>query len=165
MNKKREPVASTAMRAGQRGSGSRFRATSGALVSISPSQVYDDHRRMRLKIVQVGEAVLRQQAKALSVEEIRSRETQDLIEWMRETMHDAPGVGLAAPQIGLGLQLAVIEDKAEYHKNLSATELKERERGPIPFHVIINPEIELLTPPEVSFHEGCLSVPGFMAVV
>jgi peptide deformylase len=35
----------------------------------------------------------------------------------------------------------------------------------VPFHVIINPQIELLTPPDASFHEGCLSVPGFMAVV
>ena len=50
---------------------------------------------MKLKIMQVGEAVLRQQAKTLTAGEIRSRETQELIEWMRETMHDAPGVGLA----------------------------------------------------------------------
>jgi len=84
---------------------------------------------------------------------------------MRETMYDAPGVGLAAPQIGEPLQLAVIEDKAEYHKNLSEADLRERERRPVPFHVIINPKIELLTEPDVAYHEGCLSLPGFMAVV
>ena len=120
---------------------------------------------MLLKIVSVGAPVLRQKARPLKPEEIQNSYIRDLIAYMRETMHDAPGVGLAAPQVGQPLQLAVIEDKAEYHKNLSATELKERERVPIPFHVIINPEIELLTPPGVSFHEGCLSVPGFMAVV
>jgi peptide deformylase len=119
---------------------------------------------MLLKIVSVGDPVLRQEARPLKPEEIQDSYIRDLIAYMRETMHDAPGVGLAAPQVGQSLQLAVIEDKAEYHKNLSAAELKERERVPVPFHVIINPEIELLTPPEVSFHEGCLSVPGFMAV-
>ena len=57
--------------------------------------------------------MLRQRGKDLSASEIRSREIQNLIEWMRDTMHDAPGVGLAAPQIGLPLRLAVIEDKPE----------------------------------------------------
>jgi peptide deformylase len=96
---------------------------------------------MRLKIVQVGEAVLRQKAKALTVDEIRSVQTKELLEWMRETMHDAPGVGLAAPQVGLGLQLAVIEDKPENMKDAPADFMKARERKPVPFHVLINPKI------------------------
>src|ERR1700743_2844221 len=120
---------------------------------------------MILKIVSVGEPVLRQKARVLSLEEIQSAYIQDLIGHMRETMHDAPGVGLAAPQVGLSLQLAVIEDKEAYHKNLTASEMKERERAAIPFHAIINPEIELLGPADVIFHEGCLSLPGFMAGV
>lgn len=120
---------------------------------------------MRLKIVQVGEAVLRRQATALSVEEIRSRETQQLIEWMRETMHDAPGVGLAAPQVGLGLQLAVIEDKPENMKDAPADFIKERERKSVPFHVLINPKISLESPANVEFFEGCLSLGGFTAMV
>jgi peptide deformylase len=120
---------------------------------------------MILKIVSVGEPVLRQKARPLSLEEIQSSYIQELIGHMRETMHDAPGVGLAAPQVGLSLQLAVIEDKEAYHKNLTAPEMAQRERGAIPFHVIINPEIKLLGPADVAFHEGCLSLPGFMAVV
>ena len=36
---------------------------------------------------------------------------------------------------------------------------------PVPFHVLINPEVELLSPPDVSFFEGCLSLPGFVAIV
>ena len=52
---------------------------------------------------------------------------------MRETMHDAPGVGLAAPQVGLPLQLAVIEDREEYQKDLSKEALAERERKPVAF--------------------------------
>jgi peptide deformylase len=120
---------------------------------------------MRLKIVQVGEAVLRQQAKELSAAEIRSLEIQELIEWMRETMYDAPGVGLAAPQIGISLQLAVIEDRPEYMKDAPPEFLKERERKPVEFHAIINPKITLLGTPDVEFFEGCLSLPGFTAVV
>ena len=120
---------------------------------------------MRLKIVQVGEAVLRQRARQLAADEIRSRETQQLIEWMRETMYDAPGVGLAAPQVGLGLQLAVIEDKPEYLKDQPGALLKERERKPVPFHVIVNPKITLQGPAENEFFEGCLSLTAFTAVV
>jgi len=120
---------------------------------------------MRLKIVQVGEPVLRQNAKPLTVDEIRGRATQELIEWMRETMHDAPGVGLAAPQIGLGLQLAVIEDTPENMKDAPAGFIKERERKPVPFHVVINPKISLEGPAGVEFFEGCLSLAGFTAVV
>jgi peptide deformylase len=120
---------------------------------------------MELKILQVGEPVLRQRAKALSPTEISTREVQELIDRMRETMHGAPGVGLAAPQIGIALQLAVIEDKPEYMRDAPAEVLKERERKPVPFHVIINPKITLHKGAQREFFEGCLSVAGFTAVV
>jgi peptide deformylase len=120
---------------------------------------------MRIKIANVGEPVLRKVARPLRPEEIGSNRIRELIEHMRETLADAPGVGLAAPQIGEPLQLAIIEDKAEYQSNLTAEELVERERRPVPFHVLINPEIELLSPPNLSFFEGCLSLAGFMAIV
>lgn len=119
---------------------------------------------MRLKIVQAGEAVLRQRARMLTREEISAPETQRLIEAMRDTMHDAPGVGLAAPQVGLGLQLAIIEDKPEYIRETPAEISREREREPIPFHVIINPEI-VAGEEQAEFFEGCLSVTGFTALV
>jgi peptide deformylase len=120
---------------------------------------------MRLKIVQVGEPVLRKAAQELSRDQLLSPSVQSLLEYMRETMRDAPGVGLAAPQIGEALQLAVIEDKPDYHKGLTEAELKERDRTEIPFHVIVNPVIELLTEPSEIFFEGCLSLAGYMALV
>ncbi len=119
---------------------------------------------MRLKIVQVGEAVLRRRARALDPEEIRGRAIQELIEWMRETMYDAPGVGLAAPQVGLPLQLAVLEDRAEVLQTIPAERLAERNRRPVPFQVVINPRIEL-EGAAVEFFEGCLSLAGFSALV
>ena len=120
---------------------------------------------MRLKIASVGEPVLRNVARPLRPEEIGSKRLRELIEHMRETLADAPGVGLAAPQIGELLQLAIVEDKAEYHLNLTTEELAERDRRPVSFHVLINPEIEHVSPPDLSLFEGCLSIPGFMAMV
>ena len=82
---------------------------------------------MRLQIAQIGEEVLRRPANDLSREAILSTKTQELIEHMRDTMRNAPGVGLAAPQVGVPLQLAVIEDREEYHKKLSPAQV----RGPV----------------------------------
>ena len=120
---------------------------------------------MRLKIAQVGERVLRAKARQLTRQEIISDEIQRLIRDMRERMGDAPGVGLAAPQVGLALQLAVIEDRQELLNSLPAEELVEKERTAVPFHVVINPEITLLGDDTTEFYEGCLSLSGFSAVV
>lgn len=120
---------------------------------------------MSLPIVQAGEPVLRQQARPLSIEEIKSARIQQLIESMRETMRAAPGVGLAAPQIGEPLQLAVIEDSADYLKGVPQQLLDERQRSAVPFHVIINPELSLVGDSTAIFFEGCLSLSGFTALV
>lgn len=120
---------------------------------------------MPLLILQAGEPVLRRAGRTLRPNEIRSREIQDLVAEMKETMYAAPGVGLAAPQIGRGIQLAVIEDRAEYMKDWTPEQLAARERHPIPFHVIINPKITPLGDEQVEFFEGCLSVNGLMALV
>jgi len=118
-----------------------------------------------LKILQVGEPVLRNVARPLKPAEIRSKEIRRLIENMRETMRGAPGVGLAAPQIGEPLQLAVVEDRPEYYKDASPERLRERERNSVPFHVIINPNIRPAGAKKAEFFEGCLSLAGFTAVV
>jgi peptide deformylase len=110
---------------------------------------------MQLKIVQVGHPVLREKAQELTRDDIRSAEIQQLIELMRETMREAPGVGLAAPQVGLPLRLAVIEDTAD---------VPEMDRKPVPFHVIVNPRLTL-GPERIDHYEGCLSVEGFQARV
>jgi peptide deformylase len=118
-----------------------------------------------LEIKSAGEPILRQTALKLSRENILSPAIQQFIEQMRETMYKAPGVGLAAPQIGLALQLAAIEDKPEYMKDIAPEILAERERKPVPFHVVINPVLTLEAAPDADFFEGCLSLPGLMALV
>jgi peptide deformylase len=120
---------------------------------------------MTVDIRQVGDPVLRQRARPLTVEEIRSAPIQRLIERMRETMREAPGVGLAAPQIGQSLQLAVIEDREEYLQGIASTILQERERTVVPFHVVINPRLTMVQDDPALFFEGCLSLDGFAALV
>jgi peptide deformylase len=120
---------------------------------------------MKLKIVQAGDPVLRKKSRPLTKEEITSAQIQQLIDLMRTTMREAPGVGLAAPQIGQSIQLAVIEDRATYVSDLSVDALEERQRSAIPFHVIINPKLSVVGSSTAQFFEGCLSVEGYQAVV
>src|ERR1700689_4393443 len=79
-------------------------------------------------------------------------------------MQDAPGVGLAAPQIGRPTQLVGIEDPPEAIQRISPEQAAERERRPVPFQVLINP---ILAMPEgtAEFFEGCLSAAGYTAIV
>jgi peptide deformylase len=120
---------------------------------------------MPLTFPQTGELVLRRPARPLTPEEILSPEIQDLIASMFETMQSAPGVGLAAPQIGVPLQLAVIEDRASYMEKLPQAHLAERRRAPVAPHVIINPAVVVNGAEEAEFVEGCLSLPGYTAIV
>jgi peptide deformylase len=122
-------------------------------------------RVVTYKIVQVGDPVLRQRARELTRDEIVSPSIQELIVRMRDTMRDAPGVGLAAPQIGESLQLVVIEDPPQLHAGLTPAQLAERERASVPFHVLINPRLRAQGDEMVAAHEGCLSFAGFMMIV
>lgn len=118
-----------------------------------------------LKIFQVGEPVLRQQARPLSTEEIKSDKIQQLIESMRDTMRYGGDVGLAAPQIGESLQLAVIEDREEYVKRFAPDDLAKRERSAVPFHVVINPQLSVKDDTSLRFFEACSSLEGLLALV
>jgi peptide deformylase len=120
---------------------------------------------MTLEIVQTGDPVLRKVARTMSADEIRSAAIQQLIAQMRDTMRAAPGVGLAAPQIGESIQLAVIEDRIDYIKHSSPEQLATYQRSAVDFHVIVNPKLTLIGDETVEFFEGCLSVEGFTAVV
>lgn len=117
---------------------------------------------MLYDIVQAGDPVLRRPARPLGAEEILTPFVQELIVSMRQTMHAAPGVGLAAPQVGESLQVVVMEDPAE---SMSAARSEELARVTLPFTVLINPRVEPVGDETEEFFEGCLSVSGFMALV
>jgi peptide deformylase len=116
-------------------------------------------------ILQAGHPVLR--AKAVPVPErlFGTKALQTLIELMRTTMREAPGVGLAAPQIGIPLRVIVVEDKDALMRFLTPDEIGERRRSALPFQAWINPVLRPLSEETAEFHEGCLSVPGFEAIV
>lgn len=109
--------------------------------------------------------MLRQRARELSPGEIATPAIQDLIVRMRDTMRDAPGVGLAAPQIGESLQLVVIEDPPQAHAAMTPAQLAERERSAVAFHVLINPRLTALDDEQIAAYEGCLSFAGFTMIV
>lgn len=108
------------------------------------------------EIVTVGDPVLRERARELDPEELRSPAIQALIDEMIETMRATGGAGLAANQIGELVRIAVIEvdDNSRYPY-----------KPPIPLTVIVNPEIERLGPETVAINEGCLSVPDLRGEV
>src|SRR4051812_14506319 len=84
---------------------------------------------------------------------------------MRDTMRDAPGVGLAAPRIGESIQLVVIEDPPQAHAGMTPAQLAERERSAVAFHVLINPRLTVEGDEQVAAYEGCLSFAGFSMIV
>ena len=119
-----------------------------------------------LPIISCGDPVLRQPAEPVDPADLRAPELQRLIALMRATMEAAPGVGLAAPQVGVALQLAVLQDGPEQWGQLSEQERAARERGSLAFTVLVNPTLQPVVGDDlVSFYEGCLSVPGLTGVV
>jgi peptide deformylase len=78
-----------------------------------------------------------------------------LVEDMFETMYDEPGIGLAAPQVGVSKRLVVIASVAE----------DEEGEEMCPPLVLVNPEITFFSDDTVPYEEGCLSVPGITEVV
>jgi peptide deformylase len=132
---------------------------------FNPVQVRDAVRRLLDAeelpvIVQAGHPVLRQVAAPFDGQ-VDDVELMALVDRMRDVMHDAPGVGVAAPQVGIPLQLAVLEDK--YEVDPASAEVRHREQ--LEFFAMINPEYRPLGTETASFYEGCLSVAGYQAVV
>jgi peptide deformylase len=116
-------------------------------------------------IVQTGAPVLRARAAEVAPERIASAEIQELVARMIAAMRAAPGVGLAAPQIGVSLRVLVLEDTTERMARLTADEIRERERVVLPLRVFINPTLRPVGDERRIFFEGCLSVDGFAALV
>lgn len=117
------------------------------------------------RIVQAGDPVLRAVAQVVQPSEIETPAFRALVETMVSVMRAAPGVGLAAPQIGVSKQVIVLEDREELMARLDAEGLASRERVPLPLTVIVNPTLRLIEGQGATFLEGCLSVAGHMALV
>jgi peptide deformylase len=113
-----------------------------------------------LPIVAAGDPVLRRPAEPFDGQ-LDPALLARFVAALRRTMHAAPGVGLAAPQVGVALRIAVVEDPAPVPEEVR----QARGRVPQPFQVLVNPGYEPVGETRVAFFEGCLSVPGWQAVV
>jgi peptide deformylase len=109
-------------------------------------------------IVNIPEPVLYRKARPVTKFD---KDLQTLIDDMIETMRDAPGVGLAAPQVGISERLIVIEyaDQPEEVEGEEQKEVKPK------LYVMINPEIVKTSEETVMGVEGCLSIPGLVGEV
>ena len=108
-------------------------------------------------IIKMGHPTLRQVAREVSPADIDTGEMETLIADMIETLHDAGGIGLAAPQINRSLQLAIIE--------VPGGPSRYGEIQAIPLTIFFNPVLTVLSPVEAGYWEGCLSVPGLRGFV
>jgi len=116
-------------------------------------------------IVQSGAPGLRSRAVDVQPDRIPTKEMQDLVATMIATMRAAPGVGLAAPQIGVPLRVIVLEDREDLAKGLTPDERRERERVPFATRVLFNPVLTPIGDERAMFFEGCLSVKGYVGIV
>lgn len=119
---------------------------------------------MRLRIEQAGAQILHSPARPVSPEELRRDNIQQLIELMFATLANT-GVGLAAPQVGVGLAIVVIADPADPLAAVRPELLEQQERVPVEPHVLVNPSLVVEDPTAAEFFEGCLSVDGYRAIV
>lgn len=106
----------------------------------------------------MGHPILRRPARPLTPEELASEPVAALVEDMIETLHDYGGIGLAAPQVGESVRLAIVE--------IAGGPTRYGEIEPMPLTVLANPTIEVLDEAsEAGYWEGCLSVPGLRGYV
>lgn len=110
-----------------------------------------------LKIATLGEPVLRQPARELTLDELKSARWQGFIDDLIETMRDADGAGLAANQVFTPVRVAVIEVKGDNPRYPY--------KPKIPLTVLVNPRLTPLGEEAFDNYEGCLSVPDLRGVV
>jgi peptide deformylase len=106
------------------------------------------------EVLRMGHPVLRERAQR--VERFATPELRALVQDMKDTMKAKNGAGLAAPQIGVGQRVVIfgVQDNPRYP-----------DAEEVPFTVLVNPQIVLLTREVEEGWEGCLSVPGMRGVV
>jgi peptide deformylase len=105
----------------------------------------------------MGHPLLRMEAQNMSLDEILSPKTEELIADLKDSMKHYGGVGIAAPQIGVSKKIAILE--------VLDTNPRYKIEKVYPLTIFINPQITVLDPTSQGFWEGCLSVPGLRGYV
>ena len=109
------------------------------------------------EIIRMGHPTLRLPAEPYPIEKVGSDECLELIEDLRDTLVAAGGIGLAAPQINIPVQVAVVD--------IPAGPTRYGDLSAVPFSVYINPKLTVLDDSRAGYWEGCLSVPGLRGYV
>jgi peptide deformylase len=121
------------------------------------------------KVARMGNPVLREKARELTLEDIRADWFERLLEDMVDTMEEYGGIGLAAPQIHEPLAVAIIDfqDGQSRYPNAGTPDGSDDSESlrEMPLSVFINPKITVLDAKEQAFWEGCLSVPEIRGLV
>lgn len=127
--------------------------------------------RSPLRIVQSGHPALRMASRDWDGQ-LEPELLDELVAAMVITMHEAPGVGVAAPQVGIPLRLAVLQDGDPDAQEDATGDASEHdaeedplERTPLPLRVFLNPVYTPIGEEQVLFWEGCLSIDGWMSIV
>lgn len=147
----------------------------GLTTSTGPTAIRDAVRRLLdlaeqtggvLPIVEAGDPVLRMTTAPVDGQ-LDDAELDAFAQAMITTMRTAPGVGLAAPQVGVPLRLFVAEDPVPAASTDPDAQARQDLRRRVPFgpRTVINAVYEATTDQTASFYEGCLSIPGYQAVV
>jgi peptide deformylase len=105
----------------------------------------------------MGHPLLREVAAPLASDQIGTESIRQLVDDMVDTLHDYGGIGLAAPQVGASVRLAIVE--------IPGGATRYGELAPMDLTVFINPVIDILNPASSGYWEGCLSVPGLRGFV
>ena len=132
----------------------------GFVVGDQMRELVEKYHDSTAPIVSLGEGVLRQPAERFEGQ-VDDSVLVAFVELLRRTNKAAPGVGLAAPQVGVPVQIAVLEDPAPVSDEVA----EARQRYPLEFFAAINPEYRPHGAQRRGFYEGCLSMPGWAGVV
>ena len=123
----------------------------------------------KIKLRQIGDPLLRNVSREVPVDYISTQEFKDLVNKMVSIMHTNKGQGIAAPQVGVDLQVIAIEfterDIEMATKMFGRNEVEKRQMRLFPLHIFINPKMKVLNYESTYFEEGCLSILGTVGIV
>eukprot|EP00051_Salpingoeca_urceolata_P030034 m.491827 g.491827 ORF g.491827 m.491827 type:complete len:208 (+) comp30804_c0_seq1:76-699(+) len=118
------------------------------------------------RVVHAGHPALRAKTARVAKNKVQDPETKRLVERMVAAMRGAEGCGLAAPQIGVSLQVLVLELTAQtIEADGRARDVAKLRQEPVPLTVLFNPKLRAIGRETVTHREGCLSIPDYSAHV
>lgn len=124
-----------------------------------------DGTKLHNHVVQSGDSILRQTSAQVNPIDIPNTQIQTIISCLKETLERHDGLGMSACQIGIPVQISVVQVTPDQLKAWTPEEIKARDLQPVPLRVLINPEIKVTDKTVQTFREGCCSLHGMTAHV